>query len=80
MFAPADRRETPQAQAKVRIQGSKVRVSINASQYGLQQQPGRYIRLYINRGDRESLQGQAINQVIMMHIALLQIFKDVQVT
>ena len=33
------------------------------------------VRLYINRGDRESLQGQAINQVIMMHIALLQISK-----
>ena len=38
------------------------------------------VRLHINRGDRESLQGQVINQVIMMQIALLQIFKDVQVT
>ena len=46
MFAPVERRETPQAQdpkvrmlgAKVRSQGAKVTASISASRYGMQQQ------------------------------------------
>ena len=39
MFAPVERREISQAQgAKVRTQGAKVRASISASRYGMQQQ------------------------------------------
>jgi len=38
MFAPVERRETPQAQGpKVRTQGAKVGARISASQYGMHQ-------------------------------------------